>query len=292
MWKKVKDFVINIYNIMNEPEMLTLPSTLAYYFVLAIVPIISFLLLIATSFNLSTTFITQFIEENFSKEVMTAITPMITGYNFNFGFVFYLLMAFFIVSNGSDSIIIASNMVFNIENKNYFKRRIKACVMTVLLFVLFTFMLIVPIFGEQILNLATMVGFNNRIIDALKMLYPVLNLPITIIIMYFSIKLIYVIAPDEKIKSKYVTKGAIFTTSVWVIATLIYSYYIKNIATYNLYYAGLSNIVILMVWFYILAFVFVMGLTFNYQNINENIEKTNNIKLKELEEKVRESRNK
>ena len=47
-----------------------------------------------------------------------------------------------------------------------------------------------------------------------------------------------------------------------------------------------------MVWFYILAFVFVMGLTFNYQNINENIEKTNNIKLKELEEKVRESRNK
>lgn len=292
MWKKVKDFVINIYNIMNEPEMLTLPSTLAYYFVLAIVPIISFLLLIATSFNLSTTFITQFIEENFSKEVMTAITPMITGYKFNFGFVFYLLVAFFIVSNGSDSIIIASNMVFNIENKNYFKRRIKACVMTILLFVLFTFMLIVPIFGEQILNLATMVGFNNRIIDALKMLYPVLNLPITIIIMYFSIKLIYVIAPDEKIKSKYVTKGAIFTTSVWVIATLIYSYYIKNIATYNLYYAGLSNIVILMVWFYILAFVFVMGLTFNYQNINENIEKTNNIKLKELEEKVRESRNK
>ena len=67
MWKKVKDFVINIYNIMNEPEMLTLPSTLAYYFVLAIVPIISFLLLIATSFNLSTTFITQIIEENFIK---------------------------------------------------------------------------------------------------------------------------------------------------------------------------------------------------------------------------------
>lgn len=292
MWKKFKEFIINIYNIMMKPEMLTLPSTLAYYFVLAIVPIISFLLLIATSFNLSTTFITQFIEQNFSKEVMDVITPMITGYNFNFGFVVYLLIAFFIVSNGCDSIIIASNMVFNIENKNYIKRRMKAFAMTILLFILFTFMLIVPIFGEQILNLATLVGFNNKIINALQMLYPVLNLPITIIMMYFSIKLIYVIAPDEKIKSKYVTKGAIFTTTVWVLATLIYSYYIKNIATYNLYYAGLSNIVILMVWFYILAFVFVMGLSFNYQNVKHNIEMTNNIKLKELEEKVRESRNK
>lgn len=290
--KKIKEFIINIYNIMNKPEMLTLPSTLAYYFVLAIVPIITFLLLIATSFNLSTNFIVSFIEENFSKDVMNLITPMVTGYNFSMGFIVYLLIAFFIVSNGCDSIIIASNMIFNIENKNYIKRRIKAFIMTFLLFILFTFMLIVPIFGEQILNLASMVGFNNRIVDALKMLYPVLNVPITILIMYFAIKLIYVIAPDEKIKGRDVTKGALFTASLWVISTFIYSYYIKNFATYNLYYAGLSNIVILMVWFYILAFVFVMGLSFNYQSVNENIELTNNIKLKEIEEKVRESRNK
>lgn len=292
MIKKIKDFIKNVYDIMKKPEMLTLPSTLAYYFVLSVVPIISFLLLIATSFNLSTNFITQFIENNFSKELMISVTPMVTGQNFNFRFLVYLAIAFFIASNGSNSIIIASNMVFNIENSNSFKRRLKAFVMTLLLFVLFTFMLVVPIFGEQILHLASMIGINNRLMDILQMLYPVLNVPLTLLIMYFGIKLIYVIAPDEKIKSKYVTKGAVFTTVLWLIATLVYSYYIKNFAAYNLYYAGLSNIVILMVWFYILAFVFVIGLSFNYQNVTENIEKTNSIKLKELEEKVRESRSK
>ena len=291
MIKNIKDFVKNVYDIMKKPEMLTLPSTLAYYFVLSVVPIVSFLLLIATSFNLSTSFITKFIEENFSKELMISITPMITGQNFNFRFLVYLVIAFFIASNGSNSIIIASNTVFNIENDNSIKRRLKAFVMTLLLFVLFTFMLVVPIFGEQILHLASMIGINNRLMDILQMLYPVLNVPLTLLTMYFGIKLIYVIAPDEKIKSKYVTKGAVFTTVLWLIATLVYSYYIKNFAAYNLYYAGLSNIVILMVWFYILAFVFVIGLSFNYQNVTQNIEKTNSIKLKELEEKVRESRN-
>ena len=45
-----------------------------------------------------------------------------------------------------------------------------------------------------------------------------------------------------------------------------------------------------MVWFYILAFIFVIGLSLNYRSVEEQIEKTNSIKLKELEEKVRASK--
>ena len=57
MIDKIKDFVKNVLDIMRKPEMLTLPSTLAYYFVLSAVPIISILLLIENSFNLSDSFI-------------------------------------------------------------------------------------------------------------------------------------------------------------------------------------------------------------------------------------------
>ena len=46
----------------------------------------------------------------------------------------------------------------------------------------------------------------------------------------------------------------------------------------------------LMVWFYFLAFVFVMGLSFNYRSQIEHVEKTNAIKLKEIEEKVKASK--
>ena len=33
-------------------------------------------------------------------------------------------------------------------------------------------------------------------------------------------------SPDEKVKSKDVTSGALFTTITWVFAAKIYSYYI------------------------------------------------------------------
>ena len=290
MLGKFKEFSRNVYDIMMKPEMLTLPSSLAYYFVLSIVPIISLLLMIASSFNLSTSFLTEFFENNFSSELVKMITPLVTNQSFSIGFVMYILVAFFLASNGSDAIIVTSNQIFNIDNKNYFRRRIKAFFLTIILVTLFTFMLIVPVFGEQLINIAAHIGFNSNVTDALKMLYPVLNLPITLIVLYFGIKLIFIIAPDEKIKSSYVNKGAIFTTLCWVIVTNVYAYYVKHIATYSVYYAGLSTIVMLMVWFYFLAFVFVMGLSFNYRSQIEHVEKTNAIKLKEIEEKVKASK--
>ena len=270
--------------------MLTLPSTLAYYFVLSVVPIISILLLIAGSFNLSISFITDFFEENFSPDLLDMITPIFSGDTLSLGFIIYILVAFFLASNGSDAIIVASNTIFNIPNRHYVKRRIKAFVITVLIFLLFTFMLVVPVFGEQILDIMVKIGVNNSIVDGVRFVYPVLNLPLTLFVTFYFIKLIYIIAPDEKIKSKYVNKGTVFTTLCWFVVTLGYSYYIKNIARYNVYYAGLSTIVVLMVWFYILAYIFVIGLSLNYRSVEEQIEKTNTIKLKELEEKVKASK--
>lgn len=290
MFDKFKNFCLNVYEIMMKPEMLTLPSSLAYYFVLSIVPIISLLLMIASSFNLSTSFLTEFFENNFSAELVKMITPLVTNQSFSIGFIIYILVAFFLASNGSDAIIVTSNQIFNIDNKNYFKRRIKAFFVTIILFLLFTFMLIVPVFGEQLISIAGHIGIDSSIIDVLKALYPVLNLPLTLLVLYFGIKLIFIIAPDEKIKSSDVNKGAIFTTLCWVLVTNVYAYYLKHIATYNVYYAGLSTLVMLMVWFYFLAFVFVMGLSFNYRIATEHIEKTNAIKLKEIEEKVKASK--
>lgn len=290
MLDKFKNFCLNVYEIMMKPEMLTLPSSLAYYFVLSIVPIISLLLMIASSFNLSTSFLTEFFENNFSAELVKMITPLVTNQSFSIGFIMYILVAFFLASNGSDAIIVTSNQIFNIDNKNYFKRRIKAFFLTIILFLLFTFMLVVPVFGEQLISIAGHIGIDSSIIDVLKALYPVLNLPLTLLVLYFGIKLIFIIAPDEKIKSSDVNKGAIFTTLCWVLVTNVYAYYLKHIATYNVYYAGLSTLVMLMVWFYFLAFVFVMGLSFNYRIATEHIEKTNAIKLKEIEEKVKASK--
>lgn len=287
MIRRIKEYIKNVYTLMRKPEMLTLPSSLSYYFVLSIVPVVSLLLLIASNLNISVNYITTFFERHFSAELVSFITPMITKQAISIGFIIHTLIAFYIVSNGTNAIIVASNMIFHAKNKPFVKRRIKSFFLAVILIILFTFLLIVPVFGKQLLSLIESLGINSNFLLYLQTIYPILRLPLTLVVIYFGVKLVYVLSPDTKIKSRTVIKGSVFTTICWVLATFAFSYYTKNIASYNIYYAGLSSIVVLMIWFYFLAFIFVLGLSMNYQSREEDIEKTNTIKLKEIEEKVR-----
>ena len=63
-------------------------------------------------------------------------------------------------------------------------------------------------------------------------------------------------------------------------------YYINNIARYDLVYGNLANIVMLLLWIYALAYIFVLGLSINRMSYDEGLEQTNTIKLDEIRKKV------
>ena len=123
-------------------------------------------------------------------------------------------------------------------------------------------------------------------------LFLILRVPVSLVVIFTIIKLLYVVAPDQRISSKYVNRGAAFTAICWLIVTYIYSFYINNIARYDLVYGNLTNIVILLLWFYILAYVFVIGLYLNRHKTDTEIEKTNTHKLEEIRKKVQEEKHK
>ena len=60
-------------------------------------------------------------------------------------------------------------------------------------------------------------------------------------------------------------------------------------ADYNLIYGSLANVVILLFWLYILAYIFVIGLFLNRQNTEVEKKKTNTIALEEIRKKVKEN---
>ena len=177
-----------------------------------------------------------------------------------------------------DSVILCSNAVYNIENKGWFKRRFKAIVLSIILVLLLAFLLLVPVFGGAIVSLIMKVNLNENITNLIIKVFDYLRSPMMIVLMFFLIKIIYTLAPDKKIKSHNTNYGALFTTILWTIVTEIYSVYILNYATYTSFYGGLANICILMIWFYFLAYVFVIGMALNYQRENEKL--ANNVIIK------------
>ncbi|MDD3392978.1 MAG: YihY/virulence factor BrkB family protein, partial [Bacilli bacterium] len=176
---------------------------------------------------------------------------------------FFMITGFILASNGPHSIIIASNTLYSTENANYINRRIKSFVLSIILVILLVFIIVVLGFGNMIVKAIMDMDFLKNISDNLYFIFVLLKWPIAFILIFFTIKVIYTIAPDMNIRSKDVNIGSLFTTLCFMLATAVYSYYVTNFANYDIFYGSLSNIIILMMWIYILSYVLVLGIAIN-----------------------------
>lgn len=276
----IKDFIDNFFKVLRRPDMVLLPGNLSFFFVLAIIPTLGLISYGASILNLSTDVLYDFIAHSFSTEMADLILGVNLANNVGLQFLITVIIGFYIASNSADSIIIASNTIYGIENKSWLKRRIKAFAISFLIVILLIFMLIVPVFGNNIVGLIRDVNMNTLITNRIIWVFNLLTGPISWLIMFIIIRIIYVVSPDDKPKGREVNYGAIFTTVGWIIGTTIYSAYVTKYADYSVLYGSLASIVVLMMWIYFLSLIFTIGIALNSQKDMNNLSKTGTIKIK------------
>lgn len=243
--------------------MKVLPGHLAFFLFLSLVPIITLVLYIGLILSIGTDSVAVFINKILPQDVSSVLIPYVNDVGMDFSTIISMISGFLIASNGAYSLIIASNTLYKIEHKNYFKRLLKSLLMTILLVILFIFIIVVLAFGDKIIHLLITLPIFENISDKILLIYSISKWPVALLIIFIIIKLLYTIAPDKKIPTKYMNRGALFTTIMWLIVTIGYTFYINHYANYNLFYGSLSNIVIIMLWVYILSFILVIGMAIN-----------------------------
>ncbi len=278
MKKEMKKFFRKMFETINKPEMRILPGQLAFFLVLSIIPLVALIAAIASNFFVSMDSVIELINQTIPKDTADLIIPTISGKDLNLNIVIFYISAFILASNGPHSMIIGSNLLYKVKDKNLLSRRIKALLMTIVLVLLFLFMLIGPVFGDSIITMITQWIESESMNRGIRIIYSLLKYPISILFIFLSIKLLYLMAPDKQISSKSTTYGAIFTTIAWIITTEIYSFYIEVFAKYNLLYGSIANLIILLLWFYLLSYIFVLGMALN---VNQE-EKKNTLNESEM----------
>ena len=281
MKDKFATFLSKIILILQKPEMGILPGHLAFFFVMSIIPLITLIVFFGSFLNIPTSDLLEFFNTALPKGVGNILVPAFTESTINFGTVALVIITFFIASNGANSVITTSNTLYNIKGDDLIRRRVKSIVLTVIIIGLLLFMFLIPIFGEYVIDIIGNFFKGNKVHDTLHLIYSIIKIPISLIYIYLNIKLIYTLSPDKDVKSSDATNGAIFTTISWVVVTQIYSYYIANFSNYSRVYGNLSNIIVLMLYLYLLAYVFVVGMAFNAsrKELDEEIEKTGKINI-------------
>ena len=260
---RFSSFIENVQKTILKPEMRILPGQLAFFFVLSIIPLIALVGTVTSQLSLPLSELERTLSKVVPVPIMDLLLPLLSSKNTEKSLILFYISAFLLASNGTYSMIIVSNRIYQVEEKSYLFGRLKALLMTFILVLLLVFVLLVPAFGDHIVQSIMAFITSFRVKGIIVHIYQILKYPLSFSLIYLCIKALYLIAPDCKIKSKETTYGALLASFGWLIATEVYSFYVDRFMNYDRFYGSLANLIILFFWVYLLAYLFVLGMAFN-----------------------------
>ena len=272
--KKARRVLGRIWKIFKLEEMRILPGQLAFFMVLSVFALFPIFGLIGSSF-ISNELINS-MDHSLPAAVSSILKSLMEVESSGLSITIFLIFSIYIASNGCEAMIITSNVIYKIKNNVSIKQSIKAIFMTIILISLILFVVLVPAFGELIIN-AISKDTPGKVIDTIHIIYDVLKYPISFLLIFIDLKILYTLAPNARIPSAYNNYGTLFTTVMWIIITRVYSIYLNNFNTYDIFYGSFGNVVIMLFWVYLLAYVFTMGMAINaeyYFKSQESVKQT------------------
>ncbi len=259
--KRFIHYIKRLYEIMCKEELRVLPGHVAYFLFLSIIPLISLIGIIAAQLPVSLEDTVSGLNGIVPKQVIDIILPVFETPSFGAGM--SIIIGFFLASNATSSLIVASNTLYKINKDNYISRRIKAIFMLIVFIILLLFVLVVMTYGSTLIEFIYNLLFEDHVPKPLIYLFYLLKWTIGVLVMFIMLKIIFTMAPNSNIPSKTMNRGAIFTTFAWLIATYLFSIYVTNFSNYNLFYSSLASIIVFLIWIYILSISLVVGIAIN-----------------------------
>lgn len=137
---------------------------------------------------------------------------------------------------------------------------LKSLIYTVLLIVTVLLTLILLTVGNLILGYAT----NNFGLPLLAAdLWRKLRFPTMAVLMFFALALLYALTQDRRQPKKNIYPGVLGALVAWMVLSVIYSFYVENIAGYSLIYGSIGTLIALLVWLYMTSATLIMGAELN-----------------------------
>lgn len=174
----------------------------------------------------------------------------------------FLLLIYF-TSNGFASLIGAFNASYHtVKARNWFSERLVSFILVFVVGILLIVAISLIIIGNSIIvKFISYFPFIDTVY--VNILLTIVKWFIIILLYFVVISILYQVAPQKRAKIQLITPGAIFATFFQIISILAFSYYVTNFAQYNKLYGSIGTIIIVMMLFYITAWMLILGYELN-----------------------------
>lgn len=252
---------------IRKNSLTTRASSLAFRFFLAIFPSIIFLFSLVPFIPIDDFKIQLFelIKGSLPHDAYEMVSGTIEDLMYNrdgsllsFGFLF----AFYLASDGVNSMVIAFNENSHAQKKaSFIETRLRSLL---LLFIIIFLMIIAVgliVFSATIINFLTSHNYitQNYIIYLLEGAKF-----ITLLMVFFTgISSIYYFGNTKKLKFRFISAGSTLATLLSILLSSGFAFYINNFGTYNKVYGSIGTLMVIMLWLYFNSLVLLLGFELN-----------------------------
>lgn len=250
---------------IGKDDILGRAAQLSYYFLLALFPLLLFLMSVIGLIMGSETglrhslfnYLGKVLPSSASELVSTTVfevTSASSGGKIAFG----ILAALWAASNGMGAISESLNVAYHVkETRAWWKRRLIAVGLTVALGLLIIVALVIVLYGGKLADmLANSYGLGGTFTFAWK----VMQWPLVLFFLFLGFALIYYWAPDVKDQNwRWVTPGSVVAVVLWLFVSFAFRIYLHFFNSYSKTYGSLGAVIILMLWFYLTGAAILIG---------------------------------
>ncbi|MCO6188630.1 YihY/virulence factor BrkB family protein [Rhizobium sp. L1K21] len=176
------------------------------------------------------------------------------------GFAFFggLLVAFWSANNGIKALFEAMNVAYGeTEKRSFIRLNLITFGFTlgalVVLIILITGIAVVP-------AAVSLIGPAGWIDEAVRLA----RWPIVLAVIAVGISLLYRFGPSrEQAKLRWLSWGAVFSVAVWLLSSVLFSYYLENYGNYNATYGTLGALIGSVAWIWLSMIILIVGAKLN-----------------------------
>jgi membrane protein len=250
---------------IDEDDLLGRASGLAFNFLLALFPLIFFMLGLFGLFASRSSMLENQLLYYFADllppaafELLKTTTYQLavspTGGKLTLG----ILVALWFASGGVASMISTLNVVYRVrETRSWIRVRAMALALTLAISILLLCALIIVLAGSRLFDL---VGAQSYLGSPIALIWKALEWPTALLFVIISFSSIYYFGPDRPDRYwHWITPGSLFGVFLWFAASATFRVYLHFFNTYDATYGSLGAVMILLVWLYVAGLAFLIG---------------------------------
>jgi membrane protein len=243
---------------------LGMAAQLAYYFLFSLFPMLLVVMAIADMFAADVIQMLNGLAGLLPREALNLVTEQIgklsegeQGGLLTLG----MLTALWSSSAAMTAIIDTLNTAYDIEEgRPWWKVRLTAIALTIgiSIFIVVAFALVVagPTLAERLAD-RLFLG------TAFEWTWKILQWPLVFALVSGGMAIVYYYAPDAEQDWVWLTPGSIAATTLWLLASLGFKYYIASFGGGYEAYGVIGGVMVLMLWFYLSGLVILLGAELN-----------------------------